>query len=473
MTPSAAQLAALRNDLYDLTVETHPALVRQKSRDFFWYSPVLKRQLDNVTADLVVTTRSVDEVERVLAACYARDVPVTVRGSGTGNYGQAMPLARGLVLDVSALNAVREIGPGRVLAETGAVIVDIDKAAQAHSGQELRLHPSTAKTATIGGFIAGGSGGVGSISWGGLRDLGNIISLEIMTMEAKPRRITLRGEDLHKVSHAYGTNGVILTCEMPLAPAYDWVELMVAFDDPMEAARCGNAIGVMDGILKKLLTVVGAPVPFDYFLRHQKFLQKTDTVLLAMIAPTAIDAFDATVARHAGRTVFRSDTATAEEKKGLPPIYELAWNHTTLRGLRVDPSLTYLQVLYPYPNQLALVEKVNRMFGDEVPMHLEFVRFDGNVTCFGLPIVRYTTDERLDEIVRLHEEAGCPIFNPHRYTLEEGGMKRSDPVQLGFKREADPKGLLNPGKMIAWDDPNFDFAAQKVYLFPGLQGAAE
>jgi len=46
-------------------------------------------------------------------------------------------------------------------------------------------------------------------------------------------------------------------------------------------------------------------------------------------------------------------------------------------------------------------------------------------------------------------------------------------VQLAFKREADPKGLLNPGKMIAWEDPDFDFSAQRTYLFPGLEAATD
>ena len=63
---------------------------------------------------------------------------------------------------------------------------------------------------------------------------------------------------------------------------------------------------------------------------------------------------------------------------------------------------------------------------------------------------------------------GAPIFNPHRYTLEEGGMKQTDAAQLAFKREADPQGLLNPGKMIAWNDPGFDFASGQTYLFPAL-----
>ncbi len=114
------------------------------------------------------------------------------------------------------------------------------------------------------------------------------------------------------------------------------------------------------------------------------------------------------------------------------------------------------------------MDKIDRLFPDEVFSHLEFVRFDGNITCFGLNLVRFTTEERLDEIIRTFEENGCPIFNPHRYTLEEGGMKQTDEVQLAFKREADPEGLLNPGKMIAWENPDFDFNAGRAWLFDGL-----
>ncbi len=88
-----------------------------------------------------------------------------------------------------------------------------------------------------------------------------------------------------------------------------------------------------------------------------------------------------------------------------------------------------------------------------------------------MKLVKFTTEARLDEIIRLHEENGCPIFNPHRYTLEEGGMKQTDAVQLAFKQEADPRGLLNPGKMIAWDNPDFDLRSNQVYLFRGPQAA--
>lgn len=462
-------IAGLQRDLDGLKIEDNPKIVQQKSRDFYWYSPVLKRQLDHVTADLIVSPKDEAEVVRVLAACHRHGVPVTARGTGTGNYGQAMPLSGGVVLSLAEMNTVKAIAAGRVVSEPGAILADIDRATRAHSAQEMRLHPSTYNTASVGGFIAGGSGGVGSINFGGLRDFGNVIRLRVATMEAEPRVLELAGEDLHKVTHAYGTNGIITEVELPLTASYDWVDVIVGFDSFMGAARYGNALARQDGILTKLVTPIAAPVPWLYFKRHRKFFREHMSICLVMVAPHALDAFLAFTWREGGEVVYNSVTARDEDRKGLPPAYELAWNHTTLRALRVDPSITYLQSLYPFPGHLALVETMDEMFPGEVFSHLEFVRFDGDITCFGLNLVRFTTEERLDEIIRIFEDNGCPIFNPHRYTLEEGGMKQTDEVQLAFKREADPQGLLNPGKMIAWEDPGYDYRSEKTFLFRGLE----
>ena len=462
----------LKTLLDGIKVEDNPAIVRQKSRDFFWYSPILKRELDHVTGDLVVSPKDEAEVVRVLAACYALGVPVTPRGSGTGNYGQAMPLSGGVVLSLADFNAVKAISRGRVVTEPGAILAQIDRETRA-GGQELRLHPSTYATASLAGFIAGGSGGVGSINWGGLRDIGNVLRLRVVTMEETPRILDLTGWDLHRVMHAYGTNGIITEVEVPLDAAYDWVDVIVGTDDYLRAVEIADLLANRDGLLFKEVATVAAPVPHDYFLRHQKFIRRDQSVVLLMVAPHAVDPLMALLAREKAEVLYRSDTASEEEKKGLPPVYELSWNHTTLRGLRVDPTITYLQTLHRAPGHLASVRKMAETFGDEVPGHLEFIRFDGNVCAAGLPIVRYTSDARLEEIIAIHEDNGVPIFNPHRYTLEEGGMKQTDAVQLAFKREADPRGLLNPGKMVAWENPDFDWKSNKTYLFPGLQAAAE
>ena len=75
-------IAALKRRLQGIRTEDNPALVRQKSRDFYWYSPVLKRQLEQVTADIVVSPESRAEVVETLAAAYTLGIPVTPRGTG-------------------------------------------------------------------------------------------------------------------------------------------------------------------------------------------------------------------------------------------------------------------------------------------------------------------------------------------------------------------------------------------------------
>ncbi|MEL6702449.1 MAG: FAD-binding oxidoreductase, partial [Pseudomonadota bacterium] len=142
--------------LAQFDLDTNPATVKQKSRDFFWYSPVLKSKLDHLVGDFVVSPKSEEELIEVLKICYAHDVPVTTRGAGTGNYGQAMPLNGGCILHLNNLNAVKDIQPGRVVVEPGCLIKDLDAECIAKSGQEVRMFSSTWATATIGGFIAGG-----------------------------------------------------------------------------------------------------------------------------------------------------------------------------------------------------------------------------------------------------------------------------------------------------------------------------
>ncbi len=277
--------------LGDMPVITDATRLRQKSRDFYWYSPVLKRQLDDVVADLVVEARSEADVIKVLATCHGRGVPLTVRGGGTGNYGQAMPLRGGVVLDLSKLHRIKAIEFGKVRAEAGTKLHRIDQACQEHSRQELRFHPSTLKMGTIGGFVAGGSSGIGSITYGLLRDPGNILMTRVVTMEEEPRILELRGSDIQKVNHAYGTNGVMTELEMPLAPAYEWVDLIVGFDDFMESVRFADALAHEDGILKKLITPLAAPIGERYFRALKNRIPDGRHLVLLMVAEQSMTDF--------------------------------------------------------------------------------------------------------------------------------------------------------------------------------------
>jgi FAD/FMN-containing dehydrogenase len=244
-------LEGFRAALGDIPVEDNARIVQQKSRDHYWYSPRLKAQLDGVTAQLVVSPRSTEEVVKALKAAFANDVPITPRGAGTGNYGQAMPLSGGAILSLTNMDKILKIEPDRVRAEGGVIMEKLDEATAHAVNGELRFHPSTYRMATLGGFIAGGSGGVGSIRWGGLRNFGNILGLKVVTCEAEPRVLDLKGPDILKVAHAYGTNGIIVEAEMPLTAHYDWVDMMVGFDSIIEACAFAEQVARQDGLLCK------------------------------------------------------------------------------------------------------------------------------------------------------------------------------------------------------------------------------
>ncbi len=424
---------------------TDPRVVKVRSKDYYWYSPVLKSLLDDKVGELVVSPRTEDEVLRVARACVARRIPLTVRGAGTGNYGQAIPLEGGVILDMTQMKRILWHRPGRVRLESGIKMVNIDREVR-KSGWELRMYPSTKRTATIGGFIAGGSGGVGSVTHGMLADLGNINALRIVTLEENPRVIDLRVSEVHQVHHAYGTNGIITELEIALAPAQPWMDAVVAFDDFMTAARFGQALGESDGIIKHEIAIVAWPIP-QYFAHLKATIPPGSSLALLMVAEYSLEALEALVHAFGGTICYLRPT---EDVSNTPPLYEYTWNHTTLHALREDPAITYLQSLFPAGRNLELVEHMYRYFGDEVPMHLEFIRFGGKLTCSALQLVRYTSEARLNEIMAYHEAHDVRIFNPHTHILEDGGMKTIDEAQLGFKRIVDPYGLMNPGKMRGW-----------------------
>jgi FAD/FMN-containing dehydrogenase len=438
-------LVALIADLNGLEIITDANQINKLSQDYYTFSPILVPLLSEKVGDLVVRPANAAEVLQVAKACVKHKIPLTVRGAGTGNYGQCVPLEGGVILDLTRLTAVKWIKPGAVCVEAGAKMSVLDKQTR-ETGWELRMAPSTYRTATIGGFIGGGSGGMGSVTYGQLRDRGNIHAVKVVTMEDEPRVLELRGDDVYKVAHAYGTNGIITELEMPLAPAYPWAELIVTFPDFMTAARFGQVFSDADGMMKKLVCIIAAPLP-NYFAALKSALPDHSHCALLMVSESCLEPLNELVQEFGGTIVYQK--AAQEAGKGIA-IVEYSWNHTTLHARSVDPTLTYLQTLLPDDKNLKLLEHLYQHFGDEVMMHLEFLRVGGTARPAALQVVRFSTADRLNEIIAYHEANGAIIFNPHTYLIEDGGMKMVDRTQVDFKAMVDPYGLLNPGKMRGW-----------------------
>ena len=76
-----------------------------------------------------------------------------------------------MVLDLSKMNAVRWVKPGQAWVEPGAKLSAIDRVAR-QSGWEIRMYPSTYRTATIGALLLAAAAALAPLTYGQLRGPG-------------------------------------------------------------------------------------------------------------------------------------------------------------------------------------------------------------------------------------------------------------------------------------------------------------
>jgi FAD/FMN-containing dehydrogenase len=428
-------------------VLTAPAVVERLSKDFYWYSPVLKRQLASKVGDIAVQPVSVAEVLAVARYAGLRDVPVTVRGAGTGNYGQCIPLHGGIILDLALMDKLEEItADGVAVCQPGLRLGLLETEAR-RQGWELRMYPSTLAKASVGGFLAGGSGGIGSVAHGGLRDFDNVRAFEVVTMEVEPRVVLHKGPAVHEILHAWGTNGILTRIWFALTPAVEWTQFTAAFDSYEEGFLFAKSIAEGSEWTKRLVTVFEWPIP-SFFTPVKQVVAHGKTLVLIMIATNQLEALREAATSARGEVTF---TGAYSGPRTQPLLSDYTWNHTTLWAMKADSTWTYIQAGFSPTKCMEQFRLLRERYGNEILFHIEFMKNgEGVIIPGGIPLIYFTGEERLNELIAYCREIGVFIANPHVNYLEDGGRFRADNIQLKAKQRYDPRGLLNPGKMISF-----------------------
>jgi FAD/FMN-containing dehydrogenase len=441
----AADLSRLVSD--PARVFTAPQVLDRLSHDFYWYSPVLRPQLASKVADIAVQPSNTTELIAVLRYASQCSVPVTVRGAGTGNYGQCVPLQGGILLDVSLIDKLEEItADGVAVCQPGLRLGALETAARAR-GWELRMYPSTLVKASVGGFLAGGSGGIGSVAHGGLRDFDTVRGLEVVTMEEEPRVVLHQGDAVHEILHAWGTNGVLSRIWFALTPAAEWTQFTASFETYEQAFTFAESVACDSRWQKRLVTVFQWPIP-SFFTPVRQIVREGQALILLMIATGQLEPLRRALASAGGQETF---AGAYEGPRTQPLLSDYTWNHTTLWAMKANPAYTYLQCGFSAAECRQQFRLLWERFGDEILFHIEFMKNGtGEVVPGAIPVVRFTTEERLNEMIDYCRSIGVFVANPHVNYLEDGGRFRPDNIQLRAKQRYDPRGLLNPGKMISF-----------------------
>jgi len=441
-------LALIQQTLPDLEWTLQAPKIKRLSRDFHWFSPVLKQQLEDKQADAVVKPRNEAELSLLVKACVQHQVPLILRGGATGNYGQLVPLHGGILVDMTAFNQVCEFAEGVIRAQAGIRLSDIETLTRP-AGWELRCMPSTYRLASLGGLYGGGFGGIGSINYGPLAAPGNVLSVKVMTMEAEPRILHIPAPQALLLHHAYGTNGIILEIELALAPVHRWIERLDVFDDFTNALDYANAFARSPGLVKRQLALFAAPIP-SYFSHLNGHYQASQHAVISVIGQESEALCAPLLAQYHGQNALRQTADEAREANAS--LMEYCWNHTTLHALKIDSTLTYLQTGFNHAHYRQQIIDMANLFGDEVISHIEFLRDnEGNITASGLQLVRYSTEARLNEIMQTFRDHDVKINNPHVYQIEDGKQGEIKPEVVAVKQYIDPNGLLNPGKLRGWE----------------------
>ena len=442
------QLIKELSDSNDLEILDSLSDKERFSKDFFDYSPILSNKLQGCLADLVIRPASVSAVLEVVSACRKFEIPLTLRGSGTGNYGQSVPVNGGVVMLMSSLNNIRDFDSqtGEVTVETGCLLRDVDNYL-AFRGRQLRLLPSTWRSASIGGFVAGGSGGIGSVRWGFLRDPGHLQGLEIVTLQENPMILSLDADSSEPLNHAYGTNGIITSLKIATCPAISWQEVVI------DSGTLIKAVELLKSCICSAADLYLATLLEDEIVNQlPNFCGESNREhrLLFLVAPDGVN----TLKRLATKAGAKFNHLGAENLKSGAGMRELSWNHTTLHMRGKNSKWTYMQMLLPQP-EFEAMRSLKDAWKNDLLWHLEAVKQQGVMRLAALPILRWRGKNSMDDFIRQSRDLGAVIFNPHVITVEEGGLGVIDVDQVEAKHLYDPLGILNPGKLKGWLSNDF------------------
>jgi len=193
--------------------------------------------------DVLLRVKSTEEVAAIMKHAWERDIPVVVRGSGTGLVGAAVAIEGGIMIETTQMNKVLELDPDNltITVQPGLLLMVLADYAQ----KEGYLYPPDPgeKSATIGGNISTNAGGMRAVKYGVTRDY-----VRGLTVVLPNGDIIHLGGKIVKNSSGYslkdlmigseGTLGVITEAIMKIIPlpAYS-ISLLVPFPDMVSALK--------------------------------------------------------------------------------------------------------------------------------------------------------------------------------------------------------------------------------------------
>ena len=419
--------------------------------------------------DVLVKVLSTEEVSEVMAYAFGRTIPVVVRGSGTGLVGGAVATHGGIMLDTSMMKKVLELDENNltVTVQTGILLMELAAYCD-ERGFQYCPDPGE-KSATIGGNISTNAGGMRAMKYGVTRDAVRAITVvlpsgEIMKFGSKVVKNS-SGYDLKDlIIGSEGTLGIVTEATLKIIPKPEFaISILVPF------RSMKDAISTVPKIIRAQVTPVATEyMSQDVILFAEEYLGKkfpthaSDAYLLLTFDGNTREAIMhdmETIAdlclENDAIDVFMIDT---EERSAS------VWSARSAFLEAIKSSTDQMDecdVVVPRSRVADFILYTHEVAG-EVGLRIPSFGHagDGNLHIYlcrdGLDDVQWENrkEKAFSLMYEKSKEMGGLVSGEHgigldkrKYLLDMLGERQLE-LMRGIKNVFDPKGILNPGKVI-------------------------
>jgi Fe-S oxidoreductase/FAD/FMN-containing dehydrogenase len=421
---------------------------------------LIKPLVGNTTPEAVVQPESEEELIELVRWAGQHKLPLTPRGKGSSGYGGVLPMKKGLVVDFYRMNRVIGVDSDAqtVTVQAGVVWEKLDRELSKH-GLTLRLYPTSYPASTVGGWLAQGGAGIGSYEAGWFRD--NVVSARVVLGDGTVKEFS--GPELDVVADAEGISGLISEVTVRVQPLENLELIAIGCPDAHDLQKL-----VQSMVDEKL------PIWSLVFINPRMAELKNRAPLLEHYGHP-VEERVLLPAAYVTTLAFRTKDRKAIMDK-LPEllkpceaevlsdrIAQYEWDHRfkLMVVKRLGPSLVPAEVAIPLSALGDVMTEIDRRVHQPVVREGVVIR-EGRGGQPEVVILGFIpSDQRrfsynfvfslVLTIVKIAEKHGGTPYSTGLYFARKAaqvlGKDRLARLRA-FKAQADPKAVLNPGKVL-------------------------
>lgn len=339
----------LRDDPFERRMYSHDLASLPKMMEFGF----------KMMPDLVIKPKSAHEIAEIVKIACEEGIPIIPRGGASWGLGGAVPIAGGIVLDLTRMNKILDYDFDNLVVRVECGISwKMLHDTLLSKGYIIGSYPSSAMAATVGGWINTGGVGIGTYKYGCAKD--HVKSLEVVLPTGRIietgnlRTGNFGGYDLNKLFFgAEGTLGIVTQASLRIYPAPQEIRpLSYAFSDLRDFANAVRFITVSN-TTPLHISFLGK----NHFLFLEQIGMGNHDKKVKIILNIALEGENHVLDAEEGAidTIIRKYKAQKQEKEFAKHEWEERFYE--LRTKRAGPTATLGEVIVP-------VSKMNQMTHD-------------------------------------------------------------------------------------------------------------